>query len=47
MRSPQDNATEPERARHVMPMEWEPADAIESRNLTTAFVEALNRAELH
>lgn len=41
------NATEPERARHVMPMEWEPADAIDSRNLTTAFAEGFNRAELH
>jgi hypothetical protein len=43
----QANATEPERARHVMPMEWEPADAIDPRNLTTAFVEALSRTEPH
>ena len=43
----QPKATEPQRARHVMPMEWEPADAINPRNLTTAFVEALNLAELH
>jgi hypothetical protein len=43
----QDNATEPERTRYVTPMEWEPADAVDPRNLTTAFVEALNRAEPH
>lgn len=43
----QDNATEPDRARFVMPMEWEPADVIDLGSLTTAFVEALNRAELH
>jgi len=43
----QDQATEPARARHVLPMEWDPADAIDLRHLTTAFVEALNRAELH
>ena len=43
----QDKATEPARARHLMPMEWEPADAVDPRHLTTAFVEALNRAELH
>jgi hypothetical protein len=42
-----DNATEPEGVRHVMPMEWERIDAIEPRNLTAAFIEALNRAELH
>ena len=33
--------------RHFPPMEWEPADAIDLRNLTTASVEALNRADLH
>jgi hypothetical protein len=43
----QGNASEPERRRHVMPMEWELADAIDPGNRTTAFVEALNRAELH
>jgi hypothetical protein len=43
----QDSATEPDRTRHVMPMEWEPADEIDPRHLATAFVEALNRAELH
>jgi hypothetical protein len=33
--------------RHCPPMEWEPADAIDLRSLTSAFVEALNRADLH
>ena len=33
--------------RHFSPVECEPADAIDLRNLTTAFVEALNRADLH
>jgi hypothetical protein len=40
-------ATEPARARHLMPMEWAPADAVQASCLTTAFVEALKRAELH
>jgi DNA-directed RNA polymerase subunit RPC12/RpoP len=43
----QDHATEPDRVRHVMPMEWEPAHAIEPRNLASAYAEALNRAEVH
>lgn len=43
----QDSAAEPGRVRHLMPMEWEPADEIDRRHLTTAIVEALNRAELH
>jgi hypothetical protein len=42
----QDKATEPARARHVMPMEWEQADAVKASALTSAFVEALNRADL-
>jgi len=33
--------------RHFSPVEWEPADAIDFRNLQTAFVEALNRADPH
>lgn len=33
--------------RHFSPVEWEPGDGIDLRNLTTAFVEALNRADLH
>jgi len=43
----QDNAIEPALARHLLPIAWEPAGAINSRHLTAAFVEALNRAELH
>jgi hypothetical protein len=43
----QSKATAPARARHVSPMEWEPPSAIGADHLTTAFVEALNRAELH
>jgi len=39
-------ATEPARARHLMPMEWTPADAALSSRLKSAFVEALNLAEL-
>lgn len=42
----QDKATEPGRARHLSPMEWEPVSAPEG-HLTTAYAEALNRAELH
>jgi hypothetical protein len=33
--------------RHFSPVEWEPGDAIDLGSLTTAFVEALNRADLH
>ena len=40
-------ATEPARVHHLMPMEWAPADTIKASRRTTAFVEALNRAELH
>jgi hypothetical protein len=43
----QDKATEPAHARHLMPMEWEQADAINASALSTAFVEALNRADSH
>jgi len=43
----QQNASGTEAVRHFSPMEWEPADTIDLRNLTTAFVEALNRADLH
>jgi hypothetical protein len=43
----QDKATEPARARHLMPMEWEPASTVKASALSTAFVEALNRAEPH
>jgi hypothetical protein len=43
----QSKATEPARARHLSPMEWEPARATGPEHLATANVEALNRAELH
>ena len=43
----QNTAAEGTQARHLMPMEWPPADTIKTGNLTTAFVEALNRADLH
>jgi hypothetical protein len=39
-------AAEPERVRHLTPMEWAPQDAIKHSHLTTTFVEALNRDEL-
>jgi hypothetical protein len=42
----QENATEPERSRHVMPMEWEAGEAVDPR-LATAFVEALSRVDVH
>jgi hypothetical protein len=35
------------RVRHLLPMDWPPADSINASHLTTAFVEALNRADLH
>jgi hypothetical protein len=41
----QSQATEPARARHLLPMEWEPARG--AGHLTAAYLEALNRAELH
>jgi hypothetical protein len=40
-------ATAPARARHLLPMEWAATDTIKVSSLTTAFVEALNRADLH
>jgi hypothetical protein len=43
----QDTATAPASARHLLPIAWEAADASKASRLTTAFVEALNRAELH
>jgi hypothetical protein len=38
-------ATEPARARHLMPMEWAPVHAIEASHLITAYVEAFDRAD--
>jgi hypothetical protein len=43
----QSAATAPARARHVLPFEWVPSDVIKASHLATAFVEALNRADLH
>ncbi|HYM75567.1 MAG TPA: hypothetical protein VE377_06275 [Candidatus Dormibacteraeota bacterium] len=43
----QSTATAPALLRHLLPIEWAPADAIKASHLTTAFLEALNRAELH
>jgi hypothetical protein len=43
----QSGPTEPERARHLLPIEWEPVSTSEAGHLTTAYREALNRAELH
>ena len=39
-------ATAPARVRHLPPMEWAPGETIKASHLTTAFVEALNRADL-
>ena len=43
----QDKATEPARACHVLPIAWETVGEVPARSLKGAFVEALNRAELH
>ncbi len=43
----QSTATAPARIRHLLPIEWVPADAVTASQLTTAFVEALNLPELH
>lgn len=43
----QTKATEPVRIRHLLPIEWEPVSPIGEHNLTIAYAEALNRAELH
>jgi len=40
-------ATAPACARHLLPIEWAATDRIKVSSLTTAFVEALNRADLH
>lgn len=41
----QNKATEPARARHLLPIAWEPMSATDTRHPTEAFVEALNHAE--
>ena len=43
----QSKPTEPRRARHLLPIEWEPVSASGAGPLTTPHKEALNRAELH
>jgi len=43
----QNAATGEARVRHLLPMDWPPADSINASHLTTAFVEALNPADLH
>jgi hypothetical protein len=43
----QSGPTEPGRARHLSPIEWDPVSAGGPGHLTTAYKEALNRAELH
>jgi hypothetical protein len=43
----QSGPTEPGRVRHLLPIEWEPVSASEAGRLTTADLEATNRAELH
>jgi hypothetical protein len=43
----QSTETEGVPPRHLPPMDWLPAGAINAPNLTTAFVELLNRSELH
>jgi hypothetical protein len=41
----QQNATDP--MRHLMPMEWDSAGAVNAGQTGSDLVEALNRAELH
>jgi len=41
----QDPGTDPGRIRHLLPIEWNPGSG--TGHLTTAYAEALNRAELH
>jgi hypothetical protein len=43
----QSRPSAPGRVRHFLPIEWEPARASGADHLTTAYTEALNRAELH
>jgi hypothetical protein len=43
----QSTATAPARARHLMPMEWAPANHVKASRLTAALVEAVNSAGLH
>lgn len=43
----QPSATGMATVRHFSPVEWDPSDTIYLRNLTTALVETLDRADLH
>ncbi len=43
----QDDATEPARVRHLLPISWEPASVTDARHPTAAFVETLNRLDSH
>src|SRR5271165_5350423 len=43
----QSGPTEPARARHLLPIEWDPVSPNGAGGLTTTLVEALNRAEPH
>jgi hypothetical protein len=42
----QNAATGPARIRHLLPIDWPPANSSTASHLTTAFVDALNRADL-
>ena len=43
----QSTATAPARVRHLLPIEWVPAGPVTASQLTPAFVDVLNRPELH
>jgi hypothetical protein len=43
----QSTASAPARVRHLLPIEWVPADPVAASQLTTAFIEALSLPELH
>lgn len=43
----QEKATEPARARHLLPISWEPVKLTDTNHPTAVFVEALDRSELH
>jgi len=43
----QNGPTEPARVHHLLPIEWDAVSAKDAGHLTTAYKEALNRAELH
>lgn len=42
----QEEATEPARARHLLPISWEPVSTADARLPTAAFVDALDRVDL-